>query len=128
MYKRQVHINWGWNGSSDGFFMVNHMEPGKVGIGGGGGGYNIDQEIIVGIQPETGIKKDVPLPVYASTRLTASEIIDGSITLMSFVDNLDTEIFNGTIGAVITTPENEILQVLKDISVSIEGFANGRCV
>lgn len=121
-----VHINWGWNGSSDGFFMVNHMEPGKVGIGGGGGGYNIDQEIIVGIQPETGIKKDVPLPVYASTRLTASEIIDGSITLMSFVDNLDTEIFNGTIGAVITTPENEILQVLKDISVSIEGFANGR--
>ncbi len=47
------HFNWGWGGTSDGYFRLQALDPHTLGIGGGTGGYNINQEIIVGIQPET---------------------------------------------------------------------------
>ena len=35
------HFNWGWGGMSDGYFLLDALNPGAVGTGGGaGGGYN----------------------------------------------------------------------------------------
>jgi hypothetical protein len=48
------HFNWGWGGSSDGYFEISALNPGTLGIGGGSGGFNEDQEIITGIQPHQG--------------------------------------------------------------------------
>jgi hypothetical protein len=45
------HINWGWGGAYDGYFQLSALDPKGHGIGGGKGGYNYDQEIIIGIQP-----------------------------------------------------------------------------
>lgn len=55
------HFNWGWGGMSNGFFLLAALDPGSVGIGGGSGsnGYNMDQDILIGIQPE-----DSTLPQY----------------------------------------------------------------
>lgn len=46
-----LHINWGWGGSSDGYFKANAMNPPSLGTGGGSGGFNNNQSVIVGIQP-----------------------------------------------------------------------------
>lgn len=47
------HFNWGWGGMSDGYFLLDALNPGAVGTGGGtGGGFNFGQDIVVGIQPE----------------------------------------------------------------------------
>ena len=49
------HFNWGWSGISDGYFLLNALNPGDLGSGGGnGGGYNFTQDAIFGIQPPTG--------------------------------------------------------------------------
>ena len=40
------HINWGWSGAYDGYFLLTALDP-----NGQGAGYNSDQEMIVGIQP-----------------------------------------------------------------------------
>ncbi|MCL2651085.1 MAG: C10 family peptidase [Candidatus Azobacteroides sp.] len=48
------HFNWGWGGSSDGYFELSALNPNSLGIGGGSGGYNTNQSIVVGIQPNTG--------------------------------------------------------------------------
>lgn len=50
------HFNWGWGGMSDGYFLLDALNPDAVGTGGGeGGGFNSSQDIIIGIQPtETG--------------------------------------------------------------------------
>ena len=48
-----LHINWGWAGAYDGFFDMNVMAPEGAGIGGGQGGYILDQGIITGIRPIT---------------------------------------------------------------------------
>lgn len=46
------HFNWGWGGMSDGYFLLDALNPDSVGTGGGeGGGYNSGQDIIIGVQP-----------------------------------------------------------------------------
>ena len=48
------HFNWGWGGLSDGYFLLDALNPGSLGIGANGGGYNFDQNIVIGIQPTEG--------------------------------------------------------------------------
>ena len=43
------HINWGWGGSSDGFYMLAKLNPGSQGIGGSDGGYSGGQAAVIGI-------------------------------------------------------------------------------
>ena len=50
--KRYYHINWGWGGTSDGFYLLSKLTPGEQGIGGSNDGYNSGQDAIIGIVPE----------------------------------------------------------------------------
>lgn len=45
------HFNWGWAGSSDGYFLLHLLNPSDQGIGGSGAGYNDRQLIIYNIHP-----------------------------------------------------------------------------
>lgn len=47
------HINWGWGGISDGYFLLTALDPDSQGIGGSTDGYNYNQEAIIGIRPAT---------------------------------------------------------------------------
>ena len=47
------HINWGWSGMSDGYFLLNALDPDQQGAGGSTSGYNGGQEILIGIRPAT---------------------------------------------------------------------------
>lgn len=44
------HINWGWGGTADGYFVLSALNPGELGTGGGSGGFNYGQGAVVGIQ------------------------------------------------------------------------------
>lgn len=46
------HINWGWLGTSNGYFLLNVLAPSVLGTGGGTGGFNWGQQAIVGIEPD----------------------------------------------------------------------------
>ena len=46
------HANWGWSGSGpNGYYSIDDMNPPALGTGGGGGGFNSDQQAIIGIKP-----------------------------------------------------------------------------
>ena len=47
------HVNWGWGGYSDGYFLISVLDPEYEYTGGNAGssGYSFDQEAIIGIQP-----------------------------------------------------------------------------
>lgn len=49
-----LHVNWGWGGLSDGYFNVSYMNPNDLGTGGGSGGFNSMQSIIVAYPDTTG--------------------------------------------------------------------------
>ena len=46
------HVNWGWGGSCDEYYLVNNLNPGPGGIGSGAYGvYNESQGAIFGVHP-----------------------------------------------------------------------------
>jgi len=68
-YGDYFHINWGWGGMGDGFFVLSVLNPATGGIGSSSSseGYNIDQTAILGIKPGySGVSDDVDhvLTVY----------------------------------------------------------------
>lgn len=55
------HINWGWGGTSDGDFRLSALDPPNLGAGGGDGGFNSDQDAILGIRrPQSGSEAPKP--------------------------------------------------------------------
>lgn len=49
------HINWGWGGMSNGYFVITMLNPNDQGVGSFDGGYNEGQQAIVGIKPDDGV-------------------------------------------------------------------------
>lgn len=45
------HFNWGWGGTSDGYYAINALNPGEQGIGSSEGGYNFLQGIVTAAIP-----------------------------------------------------------------------------
>ena len=54
--KGLFHMNWGWSGMSDGYFVLSLANPDEVGAGGGtsADGYSVDQHAIIGLMPDDG--------------------------------------------------------------------------
>lgn len=52
------HINWGWGGVSDGYYLLSVLDPYNQGIGGSGdnSGFNFMQDAILGITPAKNIE------------------------------------------------------------------------
>ena len=52
-YGNYFHINWGWGGMGNGYFQLAVLNPRESGIGGSSSaeGYNMKQNIIIGIKP-----------------------------------------------------------------------------
>jgi len=58
------HFNWGWGGNSDGYFVLNALNPGNLGAGGGTGGFNSNQQAIFGVKPPGGGTQAFNMKLY----------------------------------------------------------------
>ena len=76
------HINWGWNGKSNGYFLLNVLNPEEQGTGSADGpyGYIYTQAAIVDFQPNNGgsfefemTAAQVKLESYIDTRESADD-------------------------------------------------------
>jgi hypothetical protein len=47
------HFNWGWSGYQDGYWAIGALNPGSGGSGSGSGTYNLENAIIIGLQPQS---------------------------------------------------------------------------
>lgn len=63
------HINWGWGGSSDGFFRLCILNPDDQGIGGSStsDGYGMGQGVGIGIQKNDGISNPITPKIQISS-------------------------------------------------------------
>ena len=67
------HINWGWGGSNDGYFLLTALNPGsKQGIGGTTQGYNKGTTFFIGLQPAAAASPK-PIPQLAARQLSVSD-------------------------------------------------------
>ncbi|MBR7012027.1 MAG: C10 family peptidase [Muribaculaceae bacterium] len=91
----RFHINWGWNGKSNGYFLLNLLNPSAEGIGSAAGayGYVKGQGAAVGIMPADGTDgeaafsfEDLTINSTNTTRSAASS--NFSVTVSGkFVNN-----------------------------------------
>ena len=75
------HINWGWYGKSNGFFLLNLLNPTAEGIGAAAGayGYVYNQAIVLGVEPDNGEGTAVATPAFTFEGLT----VNSSVTTRS---------------------------------------------
>ena len=83
------HINWGWNGQSNGYFLLNVLNPDLQGTGSTGGvyGYIYRQAAIVGIEPGQDATSNfeitstnVTLDSYSTTRTSSQSTFRATVS------------------------------------------------
>lgn len=63
------HLNWGWSGMSDGYFLVNALDPESQGAGGSAAGYNLNSTAIIGVKPDRDGKSESVPNLFCNTPL-----------------------------------------------------------
>lgn len=99
------HINWGWGGMSDGYFLLTALDPDSQGIGGSSAGYNLNQSAIAYVKPADPNNPTAPVPY-----LTADELIPSGTTVQlnsvfsvtGLTINCGIETISGSLGFVVT--------------------------
>lgn len=97
------HINWGWGGSSDNYFVLSALNPHDQGIGGSESddGYNFGQDAIVGIQKPSGtgtvldVASTVNLTINSITLSKTSAVHGETVTVTVNVRNNSTDAYDG---------------------------------
>lgn len=114
------HINWGWGGSNDGYYLLTALNPGKSqGIGGTTKGYNKGTCFFIGIQPsKSGTPKAIPQ--LATTNFTVSSESFSRSTAFSVsitqLENYGMTNFSGSYGvALYDEDETKVVTVLKQV-------------
>lgn len=119
-----VHINWGWHGTSDGFFMVNHLNPSALGIGASSTGFNVNQEIIVNVKPAGGSAQPVPYAIYSPSRLGLMSY-EEDMTMMAYIENYEMMPVDLKVAPVLVQGD-KIVKRFKEEPVHIEACKAGR--
>ncbi|MBD5204692.1 MAG: hypothetical protein HDS82_07525 [Bacteroidales bacterium] len=60
------HINWGWEGKSDGYFLLSHLDPEEQGVGGASSGFFRRHGIICNVRPPKGGTQPMRLSMTGS--------------------------------------------------------------
>lgn len=100
------HINWGWGGMSDNYFVLSALDPDQQGIGGStsNDGYHRGQDAVIGIQKSTdngtvaNITPNVINLRMNSMTLSKSEVtVNTEVTVTMNITNNSTDDFEGDI-------------------------------
>lgn len=98
------HINWGWGGLSDNYFVLSALDPDQQGIGGSTSddGFHYGQDAVIGIQKptDTGTTADITPQDYNlvlnSTTLSNNSVSPNSTISITFnVTNNGSEEYDG---------------------------------
>ncbi len=100
------HVNWGWGGSSNAYFLIDYLKPSEVGTGGSEVNYGEEVRVFTNIKPEDG---DESSSLIVSTELRVSETDlreNESVTISLYkVTNLSFyNILYASLHAVLTNP------------------------
>ena len=81
------HFNWGWSGWNDGYFTLSNLTPGSGGAGGGGYDFSEDQDVIIGIEPDSSTYVDPVDPIDPIDPVDPTPGT-GAFTLLTNISNL----------------------------------------
>lgn len=106
------HINWGWGGMSDGYFLLTALDPESQGIGGSTSGYNLHQDIIGNVKPATGTSSSAVYFIadsFAPTVTSAS--LGNRVTFNGPFYSYSTETTSGSLGVKLTASDGTVTYI-----------------
>jgi hypothetical protein len=123
----KFHFNWGWSGSADGYYELSALNPSDLGIGGGSGGYNYGQNIVVGIQqpttpPGSSDGFNISYETVASSATTLSSLSETFTVTVAELWNLGTASFSGNIGLAIYDDTDELKSYQNRFSATLDPY------
>ena len=118
------HINWGWSGTSDGYFLLTALDPNQQGTGGSSSGYNQYQAALINAQPKSSSPSNPVLATSISLNKTSAEINTGG-TLQLTATVLPSNATNKTVtwttsnSSVATVNSNGLVTTIASGTVTI---------
>lgn len=116
------HINWGWNGLSNGYFLLSLLDPEQQGTGGSSDGYTNNQRMAVGIQRPTAsnelainVINTGGFPVGATSYPHSSTVTFGNTACGFWNFTLSNSNLTGTLGVkLVNTATNAVTYICQD--------------
>ena len=100
-----LHINWGWNGYCNGYYVLSALKPEQQGTGGSANNYAFTESVVVyaGVQPDKGGEGKPMITANSMRRTSADEIgrSDNVSFSMDYFDNKGTAIASGFVYYII---------------------------
>ena len=129
------HVNWGWGGSSNGYYLLSILDPDSnsgIGASSSTDGYSFGQDAVIGIQPNTGepYHPEVKMTIESiSTNQTTVTKTDGvfPITYTAEVRNYMENTHTFTLGVGVYNDNNELVysQIQREIELKTRyGFSS----
>jgi hypothetical protein len=113
------HFNWGWGGSSDGYFNLNALNPGSLGTGGGSGGFNGGQAAIIGIQPATTAPTSTATNLQLNKKISVNPSpigLGSDITVTFNIVNRGTTQFSGDYAVALFDDDYQFISYIGEIA------------
>ncbi len=118
------HINWGWGGKSDGYFLLSALNPGQQGIGGTTKGYNKGTTFFVGLQPKSAASVRYPSQLAADSFTVSAAHLTRSASFSTaayHIQNYGKDDYAGTFGVALYDEDETTMQaLLKSSSFSLK--------
>lgn len=118
------HFNWGWGGKSNGYFLLQSLNPKSQGAGGSGNdstGYNWGQVVVIGIQPENDNTYTARPVVSADSCLFSRDFNNVSATVYKLYNRGCTKITNGYIGLLLQDSVGQTVLTLDSLKFTLSG-------
>lgn len=124
------HMNWGWGGHADGYFLLDALNPGSGGTGSGAGTYNDTQQMLIGIQPPSGGSPSNGITLYDAVTVSPNPAFySNGFEVRTDLANFGASTFTGDFCAAIFDQNLtfvDFVEVLSDNSLgSNMHFTNG---
>ena len=120
------HINWGWGGLSDNYFVLSALDPDQQGIGGSTStdGFHYGQDAVIGIQRsiDSGEPANIPANVVDLTvnSMTLSRNPVEPYTIVNITCNItnnSTDPYDGDLWLALKKPDDDYLIELESVLI-----------
>jgi len=107
----RFHMNWGWNGSANGYYTLNALVPTSD------FNFNDYQMAVIGIAPQESSRDGATLKLYRSVSVTPNPADEGNaITVQGDVINTSNTSFSGSIAAGVFSNQNRLLLTIGEVT------------
>ena len=121
--KYYFHINWGWTGTSDGYFFISALDPINQGTGGSESGYNMNQNALF-VRPNVYPASTLcDLQLYAPMHISSNPVTYNTAFYVSdSIANYDTESFDGYIGVMLYNENGRYIGVAGKTALKLNSY------